>query len=205
MDFDHIYAAPSRQFGLPQENPQAQKGCKHFLLKGIYRDGGINLFKSTDYSETCINGMMLTLLSYFYFPDERVHRVAEFLLKEQMPDGGWNCQRGSGTTHASFHTTISVLDGIYEYRQAYPEKAVPIEKAIQKAHEFLLIHHLYKSHRTGKVVDSAMTQMHFPPRWHYDVQRGLDYFQSIRAGRDERMKDAMDLLKAGLQWSLARL
>ena len=77
-----------RQFGLEQNNLQAQNGCKHFLLKGIYRDGGINLFKSIDYSETCINGMILTLLSYFQFPDERVHNVGEFLLKEQMADGG---------------------------------------------------------------------------------------------------------------------
>src|SRR5919106_4619615 len=64
-----------RQFGLPQNTPEAQKGCKHFLLKGLYRDGGINLFKSTAYSETCINGMILTLLSYFRLPDERVHTV----------------------------------------------------------------------------------------------------------------------------------
>lgn len=188
-----------RQFGLEQDNPQAQNGCKHFLLKGIFRDGGINLFKSIDYSETCINGMILTLLSYFRFPDERVHAVADFLLKEQMPDGGWNCQRVRGATHASFHTTISVLEGMYEYRQAYPKKALHIEKPIKRAHEFLFIHHLYKSHRTGKVVNSAMTRMYFPPRWHYDILRALDYFQSIRANYDERMTDAMDLLKAKQQ------
>ena len=46
-----------RHFGLPQKNAQAQAGCKHFLLKGIHHDGGINLFRSVDYSETCINGM----------------------------------------------------------------------------------------------------------------------------------------------------
>lgn len=188
-----------RQFGLPQNTPEAQKGCQHFLLKGIYRDGGINLFKSTDYSETCINGMILTLLSYFRLPDECVHSVAHFLLKEQMPDGGWNCQRGRGATHASFHTTISVLDGMYEYRQAYPEKAGAIDKAIKKAHEFLFVHHLFRSHRTGKIVDAAMTRMYFPPRWHYDFLRALDYFQSVRAECDVRMQDAIELLKAKQQ------
>jgi hypothetical protein len=188
-----------RQFGLPHENIQAQKGCEHFLRKGIYRDGGINLFKTTDYSETCINAMILTLLSYFRFPDKRVHKVAEFLLKEQMPDGGWNCQRGSGATHASFHTTISVLEGMDEYRFAYPRRVAPVKKAIKKALEFLLIHHLYKSHRTGKVVDAAMTRMYFPPRWHYDILRALDYFRAVGADRDERIKDAIDLLNAKQQ------
>ena len=197
-----------RQFGLEQDHLQAQNGCKHFLLKGIHRDGGINLFRSIDYSETCVNGMLLTLLSYFRSPDERVHAVAEFLLKEQMADGGWNCQRVRGATHASFHTTISVLEGMYEYGQAYPEQAATLEKAVRKAHEFLLIHHLYKSHRTGKIVDPAMTRIHFPPRWHYDFLRALDYFQSIRADQDGRMKDAMELLKAkqqATQRSLGRL
>jgi hypothetical protein len=116
-----------------------------------------------------------------------------------MADGGWNCQRVRGATHASFHTTISVLEGMYEYGQAYPEGATALENAIGKAHEFLLIHHLYKSHRTGKIVDPAMTRMHFPPRWHYDFLRALDYFQSIRADQDGRMKDAMELLKAKQQ------
>ena len=143
--------------------------------------------------------MILTLLSYFRFPDERVHAVAEFLLKEQMPDGGWNCQRVHGATHASFHTTISVLEGLDEYRQAYPEKALPVEQGMQKAHEFLLVHRLYKSHRTGKVADPAMTRLIFPPRWHYDVLRGLDYFQSVRANYDERMNDAIEILKAKQQ------
>jgi len=43
--------------------------------------------------------------------------------------------------------------------------------------------------------------------WHYDFLRALDYFQSIRADYDERMKDAMELLKAKQppQWSLGCL
>jgi hypothetical protein len=188
-----------RQLGLPQDDPQAQSGCKHFLLKGIYPDGGINLFRSIDYSETCINGMIVTLLSYFRFPDERVHAVAEFLLKEQMADGGWNCQRVRGATHASFNTTISVLEGMLEYGAADPKQASTVKRAVRHAHEFLLVHHLYRSHRTGNVVNSAMTRMNFPPQWHYDFLRALDYFQTVRADQDERMLDAIELLKAKRQ------
>jgi hypothetical protein len=40
-----------------------------------------------------------------------------------------------------------------------------------------------------------MTYMHFPPRWHYDLLRALDYFQSVNAPGDERMQVALDLLK----------
>ena len=184
-----------RHLGLSPDNPQAQRGCSLFLAKGIHHDGGINLFHTIDYSETCINGMLLALLSYFRCPDERVHAVASFLLKVQMADGGWNCEWVKGATHSSFHTTISVLEGLAEYRLTYPTQGTRTLPASQRAHEFLLQHRLYRSHHTGEVVDPAMTRMNFPPRWKYDFIRVLDYFQWIGAQRDERMNDAIDLLR----------
>ncbi len=184
-----------RRFGLPRDHSQVQRACSLFLLKGLNHDGGINLFKSIDYSETCVNGMLLSLFAYFCSSDERVHSVADYLLREQMQDGGWNCERINGATHGSFHTTISVLEGLREYASIIHPTPASLIDAIQRAHTFLLNHHLYKSHRTGKVVSPAMTRMHFPPRWHYDFIRALDYFQSINAPRDERMSDAIELLK----------
>lgn len=183
-----------RQLGLPPEHPQALRGCEKFFFRGLERDGGINFWKSFQHSETCINGMILALLAYFRYPDGRIHSVFEFLLREQMPDGGWNCERIKGATHASFHTTISVLEGLDEYATRHPENLSAVIEARAKAHEFLLQHHLYRSHRTGEVIDSAMTYMHFPPRWRYDFLRALDYFQSCHAVKDERMEDAIRLL-----------
>jgi hypothetical protein len=185
-----------RQLGLPPENPQASRGCEKFFFRGLEKDGGINFWKSFQHSETCINGMLLTLLSYFRFPDERIHSVTAFLLREQMPDGGWNCERIKGATHASFHTTISVLEGLDEYGARYPENLSAVIEARAKAHGFLLQHRLYKSHRTGEPADYQMTLMHFPPRWRYDFLRGLDYFQRINAPKDECMNDAIELLLA---------
>jgi hypothetical protein len=186
-----------RQLGLPPDNEQALCGCERFFFRGLEVDGGINLFKSFRHSETCVNGMLLALLSYFRYPDKRIHSVAEYLLREQMPDGGWNCQwvKGKGATHASFHTTISVLEGLTEYGSAYPQASATLSPALDAAHEFLLQHHLYKSHHTGQPVDPVMTRMYFPPRWHYDFLRALDYFQSVQAPIDERMQDALNLLK----------
>ena len=183
-----------RQLGLPSRHPQALRGCEQFFFRGLEKDGGINLFKSMNRSETCINGMILTLTCYFGYPDPRIHSIAEFLIRDQMPDGGWNCERLSGATHASFHTTISVLEGLSEYCLAYPQKWEMIQPAVESAHEFLLRHHIYQSHRTGKPADPAMTHMFFPPRWHYDFLRALDYFQWINAPRDDRMNPAIKLL-----------
>jgi hypothetical protein len=34
----------------------------------------------------------------------------------------------------------------------------------------------------------------FPPRWYYDILRGLEYFSRSGAPRDSRLIDAIDLL-----------
>ena len=39
------------------------------------------------------------------------------------------------------------------------------------------------------------TRFSFPPRWHHDVLRTLDYFQASRADRDERLEDPVSLVR----------
>ena len=65
--------------------------------------------------------MVLSLLAYFDYQDERIIRLVEHLLGQQMPDGGWNCQSYQGATHSSFHTTITVLEGLREYEKRQPD------------------------------------------------------------------------------------
>ncbi len=185
-----------RLLGLQTNHPQAKRACKLFLDEGIYTDGGINFFSyAWKYSETCVTGMILALLAYFRYPDEYIHSIASYLMIQQMPDGGWNCESYKGATHSSFHTTLSVLEGLYEYECLFPEKKKQISQIRERGHEFLLAHRLYKSHTTGKVFDAKMTTMPFPPRWKYDFIRALDYFRACDAPRDERMSDAIELLQ----------
>lgn len=184
-----------RFLGLPAANPQAQEGCRLLLDKGLFPDGGINYSRHAKYSETCITGMVLSILAHFHFPDQRLHQLVEHLLRQQMADGGWNCRSYMGDTHSSFHTTISVLEGLFAYEQLALGDAATLGEAQARGREFLLQHHIYHSHRTGQVVSPAMTRFPFPPRWHYDALRGLDYFQASRAERDSRLEDAIALLE----------
>jgi hypothetical protein len=186
-----------RSFGLPPGNAQAQKGCRLLLDHGVYRDGGINLWTSYKWthSETCVSGMVLSLAAYFLPDDERVNVLAGHLLREQMRDGGWNCQTYRGATHGSFHTTILALEGLRDYEKLGAKLAAEARDAQRRAREFLLVHRLFRSHHTGEVVKPAMTRFSFPPRWHYDVLRGLDYFQECRVERDERLGEAIGLVE----------
>jgi hypothetical protein len=145
-------------------------------------------------SETCITGFVLALVTYFRVVSPRVEEMISYLLREQMPDGGWNCLRYRGATHSSFHTTINVLEGLRLYSEAKGERAQEAEAAEERAREFFLRHALYRSHRTGEVVKAEFSRFSFPPRWHHDVLRTLDYFRDSGAPHDPRLEDPIGLL-----------
>ncbi len=188
-----------RDFGLPAENRQARKGCKVLLDGGLQPDGGISYgiwAKWQGRSETCVTGMVLSILSYFEYDDNRLDTIGEHLLKRQMPDGGWNCQSPSVATHASVHTTMSVLEGLRLYELCRGRRARKVGAAQRRGREFLLRHRLFRSHRSGEVIKPVFTRFSFPPRWHYDILRALDHFQSINAPRDRRLAEAIDIVRS---------
>jgi len=198
-----------RDFGLANNNSQARKACRLLLERGIQPDGGIGLdawAKWTRKSETCVTGMVLSVLSYFKYDDDRLDTIAGHLLEQQMPDGGWNCRRYQGATHSSVHTTISALEGLRHYELHRGKRKKAVRDAQGLGREFLLVHRLFRSHRTGKIIKPVFIRFAFPPRWHYDILRALDYFQTVAAPRDPRLADAIDIVK-GTQledgrWSL---
>lgn len=183
-----------RQLGLEPGHVQAQKACSLLLNHGLYRDGGINFFASLKHSEVCVTGMVLSILAYFEYPDNRIEKLVNFLVKHQMRDGGWNCQIFNGASHSSFHTTINVLEGLWLYERCRPSQYDFLAEIQERGREFLLQHQLYRSHRTGTIVDPKMTRFSFPPHWRYDVLRALDYFQACAAPLDARLVDAIELV-----------
>jgi hypothetical protein len=191
-----------RDFGLPANNRQARKACKLLLDTGFQPDGGINYgvwAKWIRRGETCITGMILSILSHFKYEDPRIETVVSHLLKQQMPDGGWNCRRYNGATHSSVNTTISALEGLrfYELQHElqHKRKLKEVQAAQRRAREFLLVHRLFRSHRTGEIIKPIFLRFSFPPRWHYDVLRALDYFQAVNAPRDPRLSDAIEIVR----------
>jgi hypothetical protein len=189
-----------RDFGLAANNRQARRACKLLLDGGLQRDGGINYgiwAKWTRRAETCVTGMVLSILSHFEFEYDRLDTIADHLLEQQMPDGGWNCQRPMGATHSSVHTTISVLEGLRLYELYRGRKLRALQAAQRRGREFLLVHRLFRSHRTGEIIKPLFMRFSFPPRWHYDILRALDYFQAVNAPRDQRLAEAIDIVRQG--------
>lgn len=185
-----------KAFGLAPGNPAARSGAVVLLDAGLDNDCGINFWRPRRRcSETCVTGMVLGIASRFATGDDRIENLVDYLLNEQMIDGGWNCRRHQGATHSSLHTTILALEGLLEYETRCARQAQRTRAARERGHEFLYVHQMFKSHRTGQVIDAQMTRFSFPPQWHYDVLRGLDYLRAAKADRDPRLGPSIELLE----------
>jgi hypothetical protein len=142
--------------------------------------------------EPCINGKAVAIGSYF---GQDVSGIVERLLGEQMSDGGWNCEQENGSTRGSFHSTIDVLEGLLEHERAV--RSWPgLTAARQKGEAYLLDRRMFRRLSTGAVVNPEWLQFSFPPRYLYDVLRGLDYLRSAGVEPDERAAEAIDLVKS---------
>jgi hypothetical protein len=145
--------------------------------------------------ETCITGMVLALAGYFGEAGEETNQVVDWLLSEQLDDGGWNCETVRGSKRSSFNTTISVLEGLLEYEEARGGRIGDVSAARAQGHEYLLARSMFRSLTTGEVGNPRWTLFSFPPRWHYDVLRGLDYLRTAGATPDARCAEAISLVE----------
>jgi hypothetical protein len=140
-------------------------------------------------TEPCINGRILGLGSYFKEPNDA---LANQLLGEQLEDGGWNCGAPK-SRRSSFHTTICVLEGLLDYELA-GGKSAAVTRARQRAENYLLDRRMFRSLRTGEVVDKRWLRFSFPTFWHYDVLRGLDYLRNAGIKADSRVRKAIEIV-----------
>ena len=53
---------------------------------------------------------------------------------------------------------------------------------------------MFRSLRTGEVIDKRWLRFSFPPFWHYDVLRGLDYLRNAGIKPDRRVDDAVKVV-----------
>jgi len=153
--------------------------------------------------EPCINGGVLALGGYFGRPSSS---LARRLAGEQLEDGGWNCEAPQ-SARSSFHTTICVLEGLLEYERAVGSSP-EIAAARLRGEEYLLERGLFRRRSTGEVVNPAFLELAFPPRYHYDVLRALDYFRVADVQPDARIRDAVQFIESRRQadgrWLLDR-
>jgi hypothetical protein len=146
--------------------------------------------------EPCINGRVVALGAYF---GVRSDQLVDRLLTEQLEDGGWNCEAERGSVRSSFHSTICVLEGLLAFEQAFGVTP-SVSEARKSAHQYLLDRRLRRRLSTGEVIkdrkaDQPWTHFAFPPLWHYDVLRALDYLRAAEVPPDARVEEAVAIVR----------
>ena len=182
-----------RDFGLNPASREARRAVSLVREKSRWEEGNQPFFEGE--TEPCINGMVVGLGAYF---GENVDTVVERLVSEQLPDGGWNCEAGHGSTRSSFHTTICVLEGLRQHEHAAGGTGAS-RAARHRGEEYLLDRRLHRRKSTGSEVDPGWLQFSYPTRWFYDVLRGLDYFRSAGGTPDERLGEAAEVVRSRQQ------
>lgn len=172
--------------GLPPGNAAALRGCARLW----------EWQERWRVPETCIVAILVRLTSFHRYEAGRLDGLVEYLLDQQLADGGWNCAtRTDKGKHSSFHTSIQALEALATYTGA--GGSIEVREALLHGREFFLEHRLYQSHRTGAVAIRGSTRFPAFPEWHFDVLRGLEHFADGGAAeRDERLRDAIDVVRA---------
>ncbi len=193
----HYTLLDLRHLCLPPGHADVMETIHLILSESKDDQGGINPHKTpVAPSDVCINGMFLTYACYFGIEAEHLNSIIDYLIPQQMTDGGFNCEREySAPVHSSLHSTISVLEGIHEYRSGgYLYRKNELKDISAQGCEFILRHQLFRSEHSGEVIDPKMLMLSYPSRWRYDILRAMDYFQAAGVPYDPRMGPALDVL-----------
>ena len=136
--------------------------------------------------------------------DPRVQYLARSLVEWQWPDGGWNCDKRPQADHSSFYESLAPLCGLVEYHRATGEVAAL--QAAQRTAEFFLCHRLFRSDKTGEVIDPEWLKLHYPLYWHYDILQALLILSRLGKLQDARLQEALDIVESKRQpdgwWSV---
>lgn len=195
----HYTLLDLRNLNLSSNDEIVQETIELVLQNNKADDGGIRLGPSTSqHSDICVNGMFLNYASYFKTLEKKLHSIVDCILNEIMPDGGFNCRTTrSGAKHSSLHTTLSVLEGLTEFQKSgftyRKEELISVKKS---SIEFILLHHLFLSDRTGQIINKEFLKLTYPCRWKYDILRAMDFFQYDGIEWDSRMEAALGILKS---------
>lgn len=183
------------ELGVPAGNPQALAAAET-VLDWLTGKGRLRSLKVIDgLVRRCASqeGNALAVCSRLGMAeDPRVDFVARSLVEWQWPDGGWNCDPKATGRRSSFHESLAPAWGLHEYSRA--TGAAWAADAAHRTADLFLAHRLFRSLRSGDVIERDWLALHYPPYWHYDILQALLVLGRLGRLDDERANEALALL-----------
>lgn len=142
--------------------------------------------------DCCINAGTILIGAYLGVD---VDPVVQRLVADQMPDGGWNCWAETRPAPASFASTLDVIDALLRWER-HTGGSEEVRRARRNGEEYLLRRNLFRSLRTGEVVNPQWALFSYPPRWQYDLLKATEYFARRGGTPDPRLAEAIERVRA---------
>jgi hypothetical protein len=170
--------------GVTRELPWLAESAELWRDRFARPDGGFDT-PGAEASELCLVGNTArALVKFGYEDDPKVRSACEWLVKNQKPNGGWDCFGRDGV--------IDGWEGMSAFA-AYPRGKWTrgMKEAVDRGLEFYLERRLLHE---GRRYD-PWHRLHFPYHYYYDVLVGLEFVTALGRGDDPRAASAIRLLK----------
>ena len=184
-----------RRLGAPPDHPRVRTAVDRVRDGVTWRWHDHRPFFAGEV-EACVNGGVLAMAAYFGELGAGTDEIIDRLLREQLEDGGWNCDPPEQSRRSSFDSTLCVLEGLLAFERAVPSAPAEVVDARRRGEEYLLERHLFRRRSTGEVVRDRYLNFAFPPYWFYDVLRALDHFRDAGGAPDPRLAEPVELLRS---------
>jgi hypothetical protein len=176
--------------GMTAQDERVSKSCELFLEGYSRPDGGFDSPSSNwTRSELFLTGNLArTLVNCGYAEDDRVKSAFDWLVENQMDDGGWHCfyemAFGKGT--------LDCWEGLGAFA-ALPKSnwTRRMKKCVERGAEFYLRKQLFKQ---GREPYLPWLRFHYPVHYYYDILVGLDILTKLGYGDDKRLDPALALM-----------
>ena len=182
--------------GVTSEDKRFANATEHYLHLHNVEAGGFSMRPKTQKPfepHVCNTGNMVRALAKAgYAKDDRIVKAMNWLVSKQLSDSAWNCAPSG--KHGSFLATVEPIWALSEMVKHHPKEEW--RQAASNASEFVLKHRIYKSDRDDSVVLFDFLKIHYPTHYCYDFLHGLRVLSELGAHKDERMLDAIRLLRA---------
>jgi hypothetical protein len=178
--------------GMTASDRRVRKTCDLFLEQYARPDGGFDTPSSEwKRSELCLTGNLArTLTLCGYAEDPRVRASFDWLVKNQMEDGGWHCfyEKAFG------RGTLDCWEGLSAFAALPRSKWTrSMKRSVERGAEFYLRKELF---RQGKQRYVPWFRFHYPVHYYYDILVGLDVLTKLGYGDDKRLGPALEVMKS---------
>ncbi len=170
--------------GVTRELPWVAESAEMWRDAFARADGGFDT-PGAESSELCLVGNTArALVKFGYEGDPKVKGAFQWLVKNQKPNGGWDCFGRDGV--------VDGWEGMSAFAALPREKwARGMKEAVDRGLEFYLERRLL---REGRRYD-PWRRFHFPYHYYYDALVGLEFVTALGRGNDPRAASALRLLK----------